>query len=309
MIRFRYLLFIAVTAYLLTGIAQVGPEERAVVRRFGRVVAKPGPGLWIGLPWGIDRIDRVRVRIVKQLAVGVLPEESFEALFTPSGQFLTGDQNLLNTRLIVEYAIEEAALENYVVHKDQVEPALRRETEALAAEWLGSHTVDRALGGRTALTQWIFDRLPERIAGQNLGITVERIAVESLAAPEEVRDSFEAVNQAQTAIRTRTNQASQEAERQANEANTAKFRRSAEAESYRNERVSLATAEAAAFLARLEQYQRQRAGNPDWLATVWREEIGKLLALVAVRGRIELLDDYLGPNGLELHQFLPEKKR
>jgi len=309
MFRWRYLLFIAFAAYLLTGVARVGPEERAVVRRFGKVVAKPGPGLWVGLPWGIDRIDRERVRIVKQLAVGVSQEESFEAAGTPSGQFLTGDQNLINTRLIVEFAIDESELESYVAHKDQVEPAIRRETETLAAEWMGSRTVDQALGGRAALTQWVFTRLPARLAPQRLGVAIERIAVESLAAPEEVRDAFEAVNQAQTAIRTRTNVASQEAERQSNEANTTKFRLLSEAESYRNERIALAKAEADAFTVRREQYERQRANNPDWLTTVWREEIGKLLADVKTRGRIELLDDALGPNGLELHQFLQGKKK
>jgi membrane protease subunit HflK len=278
----------------------VEPEERAVVRRFGRVVATPGPGLWIGFPWGIDRIDRERVRIVRQLAVGASDEDP--------GQFLTGDQNLLNARLIVEYAVDPAALPNYVAQKEQIEPALRRETEALAAEWIASRSVDQALAGRSQLSQWLNERLPLQLASRNLGLSIERIAVESLAAPEEVREAFEAVNQAQTAIRTRTNQASQEAERHINEANTAKFRRATEAEAYRNERVTSVKAEAAAFLARLDQYQRHR-GNPDWLATVWREEIGKLLALVAQRGRIEILDDYLGPNGLELHQFLPEKKR
>src|SRR3954447_8619948 len=59
MIRTRYLVLLALAAYLLTGVAQVRPEERAVVRRFGRVVARPGPGLWVGFPAGIDRLHRV----------------------------------------------------------------------------------------------------------------------------------------------------------------------------------------------------------------------------------------------------------
>ena len=53
------LLLVPLAAYLLTGVAEIRPEERAVVRRFGRVVALPGPGLWVGLPYGIDRVDRV----------------------------------------------------------------------------------------------------------------------------------------------------------------------------------------------------------------------------------------------------------
>ena len=51
-----------------------GRRSAAVVRRFGQVVARPGPGLWVGLPWGIDRVDRVPVRTARQLTVGYDPD-------------------------------------------------------------------------------------------------------------------------------------------------------------------------------------------------------------------------------------------
>ena len=38
MSRARLILILVVVAYLLTGVTQVRPGERAVVRRFGRVV-------------------------------------------------------------------------------------------------------------------------------------------------------------------------------------------------------------------------------------------------------------------------------
>ena len=308
--RFLYLGLIALAIYSLTGLAQVGPDERAVVRRFGEVVARPGPGLWIGFPYGIDRIDRVPVRVVRQLPVGYNAEESNDAPGLPRGQMLTGDQNLVNLKLVVEYAIDDrdGPLENYVANRDQVEGVLTRETEALAAEWVGSRTVDRVLGGRAALTQWIASRLPARLEAQRLGIVLQRVSVEYLAAPEEVRDSFEAVNQAQTNIRTRRNQAEQEAERYLNDANTLKYRLENEAAAYRNETETQARAEAAAFEARRAQAAPLRANNPDFLTAIWREEIGLLLAEIKTRSRIELLDDFLGPNGLELNQFVPTRK-
>ena len=306
--RSLYLIPIALFGYALTGVAQVGPDERAVVRRFGKVVARPGPGLWIGFPYGIDRVDRVPVRAVRQLAVGYNADESNDAPGLPTGQLLTGDQNLVNLKLVVEYAIDDrdGALENFVVNRDQVDPVLSRETETLAAEWVGSRTVDRVLGGRAALAQWIAARLPDRL--DKLGIVLQRVSVEYLAAPEEVRDAFEAVNQAQTNIRTRRNQAEQEAERQINDANTLKYRLQNEAAAYRNETETQARTEARAFDARRIQAATLRATNPDFLAAIWREEIGLLLAELKSRSRIELLDDFLGPNGLELNQFLPTKK-
>src|SRR5829696_204522 len=101
--RLRYFLLLLLAAYLATGIYQVGPDERAVVRRFGQVVARPGPGLGFGLPWGIDRVDRVPVRAVRQLRAGYSPEAAVENT-TPPGQLLTGDQNLVNVQLVIDYA-------------------------------------------------------------------------------------------------------------------------------------------------------------------------------------------------------------
>ena len=60
-------------------------------------------------------------------------------------------------------------------------------------------------------------------------------------------------------------------------------------------------------MVRLEQYQRMRVTNPNVLQAIWREEMTKTLAGVKERGRIELLDDALGPNGIELNQFIPTK--
>ena len=124
--RFRYLLLLALAAYLLTGLTQVRPGERAVVRRFGQVVARPEAGLWVGWPWGIDRVDRVPVRSVRQLKAGIDPETAFDAPRIPVGQFLTGDQNLVNVQLILDYAIGETDvdLDDFVMHQDKVDVAL-----------------------------------------------------------------------------------------------------------------------------------------------------------------------------------------
>ena len=309
--RLRYLLPLLLVAYLFTGVSQVGYDERAVVRRFGRVVARPGPGLWVGLPWGIDRVDKIQVRTVRQLAVGFNPDEASDAPGTPPGQLLTGDQNLVNLSLVVEYSVDDrdGELENHLANRDQVSWAVAREAEALAAEWAAGRKVDDVLSGRAAVARRLSERLPERIAPYRLGIILQRVSVDGLSAPFEVRDAFTAVNQAQTGIRTRRNAAEQEAQRLTSEADALRVRALAEAAAYKDEKGKLADADAAAFTRRLEQYQRLRATNPDVLGAIWREEVGKLLAGLKERGRIELLDDALGPNGIELNQFLPTKKR
>ena len=93
-----------------------------------------------------------------------------------------------------------------------------------------------------------------------------------------------------------------------NESEAARVRLLTEAEAYRDEKLKAAAADAATFTARLEQFRRVAATNPDALTVLWREEIGRVLAGVKQRGRIEVLDDVLGPNGIELNQFLPTKR-
>ena len=108
---------LALGIYLLTGLTQVRPGERAVVRRFGRVLdEKPSPGLWIGLPWGMERVDRVPVDQVRRVEVGYQPDADEDYLTTPPGQLLTGDHNLVNVQVVLNYAVRADAVEDYVVH-------------------------------------------------------------------------------------------------------------------------------------------------------------------------------------------------
>ncbi len=74
MIRRRGWLLVAMlplACYLASGIAIVQPDEVEVVRRLGAVLPEPWePGLHWGLPWGIDRVDRLKINQTRTLAVG-----------------------------------------------------------------------------------------------------------------------------------------------------------------------------------------------------------------------------------------------
>src|SRR5581483_10965163 len=99
----RILLVVFIVAYLLTGVVQIRPGERGVVRRFGRLLAERlEPGLSIQLPWGMDRVDTVAVDRVQSVTVGYQQDDSFGETM-PSGQLLTGDHNLVNVQAILTY--------------------------------------------------------------------------------------------------------------------------------------------------------------------------------------------------------------
>jgi membrane protease subunit HflK len=106
------ILGLAILGYLLTGVYVVDPGEAAVVRRFGAVVvSRAAPGLHYRLPWPIDRVDVVNVNDVRRETVGILePEEGHEHPEPPSKlQVLSGDTNVIDIEIIVQYQVRDPA--------------------------------------------------------------------------------------------------------------------------------------------------------------------------------------------------------
>jgi membrane protease subunit HflK len=269
--------------------------------------------LWVGLPWGMDRIERVPVRAAHQLTVGYNPDTWSDVPGTPAGQFLTGDQNLVNVQLVLDYAIEESddKLDDFVNHRDRVEAVLDRLAEAVTAEWVAGRGVDQVLRtGNALLPAAVMKRVTERLPAYHLGVRLQRVSVGYLAAPEEVRAAFEAVTQAQTEIRTRETQAQQQASMRLRDAEALRYKLEQEAEQYRESQLGQARAEATAFLNELAAYREVAKTNPDALAFVWWTEMAKALATLEARGgKVKPLDQHLQNGELNITEFFPLPKR
>src|SRR5437667_8860722 len=102
------LLALAVVGYLLSGIFTVAADEQAVIRRFGRVAARLGPGLHYRLPWPVDRVDVVKTTAVMKTGVGfALPEG--ETRSVTGVEVLTGDTNIISVAMSLQYVIRNPA--------------------------------------------------------------------------------------------------------------------------------------------------------------------------------------------------------
>lgn len=301
---------LVLVGYLLTGLTQVRPGERAVVRRFGRVLAEqPEAGLWIGLPWGLERVDRVAVDQVRRVEVGYRPETEENGLTTPEGQLLTGDHNLVDLQVVLHYTILRDEVEAYVVQAEQVDGLVERAAETALAEWVAGRPIDEVLlTGKVALPRWLVARTREFLEPYRLGVEVRDATVAHLLPPVEVKEAFDDVTQAQTTMRTQWYNAEQDAEQKRRTAAAECYRRRQLAEAYTEEQLKLARAEAASFRKRLAQYETMKRTNPDALGAIWWEEMGKLFAKLQQDGHIDLLDSHLGPDGLDITVVTPQKK-
>jgi membrane protease subunit HflK len=302
---------LAVVGYALTSVVVVRPGERAVVRRFGRVLDyHPGPGLWVGLPWGMDRVDRVTVDRVQSVTVGYRDDEP-EGREMPSGQMLTGDQNLVNVQAVLYYKVRPDRLAEYVAHQDRVPDLLARASEAAVGEWVAGRTVDDVLlNGKNVLRTELVSRTQERVGAYDLGVEVLDARVSLIAPPQEVKSAFDDVARAQTGIATKINEAEQEAEAKLRAARSEAYRLEQSAEAYAVSQKLLATRDAERFVERLNQYRAGVKTNPQYLRQIWEEERGRLFAKLKENGQLGLLDHHLGADGLDLSiaPALPGKK-
>jgi membrane protease subunit HflK len=320
----RYLLVVAVLVFLgslVTGTTQVRPDERVVVRRFGKVVATPGPGLWIGLPWGLDRIDRLTVDQVRRVVAGYQPDQDEDTQGAPAGQLITGDHNLVNIQVVVHYAVDENQVVSFFEQADRADGLITRAAETVLTEWVAGHTIDDVLlrakvvlSGPPGTGQEergvVATRTAERLAPYQLGIRLLNAEVAYLYPPQEVKKDFDEVTKAQTSIRTREQEALQYANNRQRVAATRKFQIEKETQAYVEERLRLARAEAERFESRLEQYVRLRRDNPQFLASIWYDEIRELVKKLKANDAIDMLDNHLGADGLDFTVFpnLPKQK-
>jgi membrane protease subunit HflK len=303
-------LLLGLISYFFTGVTQVRPGERALVRRFGRVVDKPGPGLRIGFPYGMERVDRVPVDLVRRVVVGYQPDADETDQTTPPGQLLTGDHNLVNVQVVLDYSVRDGQLEDYVVQSDRVDGVIARAVEAILAAWVAGRKVDEVLiRGKAELPGLLVEQTQKRIEPYRLGVVIQRASVGHLFPPAEVKAAFDDVTRAQSAMRSQEYKAREEAAKRLRDAQAEKHRIEKMTAAYVNEQIVLAQAEAETFVKRLKQYQQLRRGNPHFLAGIWWEQLGKLFTQMKETGRLDLLDDHLGGDGLDITVMpqLPKK--
>jgi membrane protease subunit HflK len=302
-------LFVEWTVY--TALTQVPSDQRAVIRRFGRVLPhKPQPGLHVGWPWGIDRVDLAPVGKVRKIDLGFDDKAEKDDEVVPSGQLLSGDHNLVNVQASIRFNVREEDMEKYVLQQENVDGFVARAAESLLAEWIAGRKVNDVLKrGRSELPRFLQVQMQERLGAYGLGIEIEQASV-IILAPDEVKAAFDRVAQAETGMGTQINQAREKAN-SLNKAAEAEVKRILDqANSYDRIERDNAANEAANFKLRLAQYREFTARDPNYLNTLWLDDMTRLFTRMKASGRIELLDHVLSDGGLTITQFplQPRKK-
>jgi membrane protease subunit HflK len=180
--------------WLATGLYLVPSDQQAVVTRFGAVVEPRAlPGLHLAWPWPIDRVYRLKVRQLQRLAAGGDPADPVLGRADASrSQFLTGDQNLIHVRAVVQYSV--AAPAPYLFASEDVAAVIRSAVESELARCLSGRGVDAVLTTEKAAIQDEVRAGAQRLLNEyGAGVALASVNLESVLPPAEAAGAFREV--------------------------------------------------------------------------------------------------------------------
>jgi membrane protease subunit HflK len=255
-------------AYLLSGIYFVSADQQAVVLRFGAVRdSRVQAGVHWTWPSPIGQIVKLRVRETKRLMLGLDGVEPVKR-----SQYLTGDRNILNIRLVVQFAISDPA--QYLFRTSDVGVVVSNAARgALAQVVAGRHVDDLLTTEKVAVQERVQMVAQAALSRYDCGVTLLGVVLDSIVPPDEVVDAFRLVASA----REDSNRIVREAESYANGvvpvARGEAARLGEEALTYNNQRVNEATGDASRFTGVAAEYARAPAETATRLYLETVEEV------------------------------------
>ncbi len=260
---------------------QVGPDELGVVQRFGKYVRTESPGLHFKVPFGVETVRNVKVthvfkeefgfrtlqsgvrstytgreespsqgsmRMRRQLSVGADP-------FLEESLMLTGDLNVAIVEWIVQYTVKDPV--QFLFRVRDPRETIRNMSESVMRLVVGDHTINQILtSGREKIQAQMEAMLQELLDDYGSGIAIRNVILQDVTPPNEVKPSFNFVNEARQEKERLINEAWKEYNRVIPMAKGQAEQVVREAEGYAIERINRAEGDAARFRLAIEAYKK-----------------------------------------------------
>ena len=230
------LLGLAVAFWLLTGIYMVGPDEVGVIRTFGAYTHQTQPGLNWHYPYPIQTVKTPKVTEVKRIEIGFRTTRNGQyRTVEKESLMLTGDENIVDAELIVQYRIKEP--ENYLFKIVEPELTVREASAASLRTIVGMNNIDETLTtGKYRIQEEAKKQIQPILDKYQSGIQVVAAQLQDVSPPKQVIAAFKDVASAKED----------------------KNRLSNQAEGYRNDVIPKARGEAEAMIRGAEGFKESR---------------------------------------------------
>ena len=238
---------------LFSATFQVEPGEIAVIRTLGKETGRVNPGFhWI-VP-GAQQYDRVNLARVRRIEVGFRGTQ----LRGEEAQMITGDENIVDAQMIVQYRISNPS--KYLFQLHDVDGTLLSTAEVALRSVIGQTSTDDAITkGRGSVQTKTRELMQRLMDAYNSGIQISEVKLQNVDPPEEVKDAFHEVVRAREEREKLINQAQGYREEVIPKAKGEAERQLRDAEGYREQRVLRAQGDAERFASIYAKYEKSKA--------------------------------------------------
>lgn len=290
-------IFIALSffVYLLSGVYTVEPGEEAVARVFGKEISQPiTEGLHYRLPWPFEAIEKVNVMEIKTVDVGI-PTSQDPLLFprqktapplsegrqsghsghgghggdsnkvktsaqnpvSAKNQFFTGDENILEIRMNIQYRVKDAS--DYLFKVNSPDSLIPYASRAAITEIFGGMKVDNLLTtAKSQIQKRIALKTQRMLDEYGVGLHIINVNLQEVKPPKEVAQAFRDVASAREEKEETINKAQGYWNVVIPEARGKAYRTISDGEGYRQEVINRARGDAERFATMLMEYQKAK---------------------------------------------------
>ena len=196
--------FFVLFFWLISGFYIIKQEENAVVIRFGRYVREVEAGLHYHLPYPIESVIRETTTRVRVLKIG---GDNYRAdKIFGEGWTLTGDENIVNLELNVQWKIDD--LKKFIFKVRDRERTIYDATQSVIREVISKRQLASVLtSGRGEIEEETKKLLQEMLNSYDMGVNILVVQMLKIDPPAQVIDSFRDVQTARVDKESEINRA------------------------------------------------------------------------------------------------------
>ena len=276
-----YILLILIALYFLSGVYSVPQNQIGVHQRFGRIINQNvGPGMHYALPWPIDRVDKVPVKVSKRILIddfsnnyeGKSIPYVFKQMTGLTSCCISGDNNIVNIFCAVQYGISNPA--KYLFGVEKNEKLLRDVFCNAIIKCLAEMSVDEILTfGKRTIENTIKVKAQKKLDDLDCGLMISFVELRNVQPPSVVQGAFDDVINAQIDKSKIVSQAESYRNEQIPQAKASANKIIQQAQTYKIEKLSKAQGQKQRFLDQLKAYEKSKEATKKRLYLEFVKEI------------------------------------
>ncbi len=255
---------IAVLIFLSTSFIIVDQTESAVITTFGKYSKTLGAGLHYKLPFGIQKSQVVKTKVVqtesfgfRTIKAGVVTQYS-EQKYPEESTMLTGDLNIVDVEWIIQFRIVDPRAWLFNVQDRQ--KTIRDISQSVISRLIGDRLILGVIGpDRPVIQEEAIGMMNAMFSQYGLGIVVDQVQLQNIIPPAGVQDAFEDVNKAIQDMNRLINEGKEAYNAEIPKANGQADQIVEIAQGYGAERVNKAKGDVARFVSVYDEYRKAPA--------------------------------------------------